>query len=110
MILKRKPPKAYHAREKGGEYGTIVFAENATQAKLIAQSCDCCEDAQYIDIRVNRMPEADKLYKGFSEIDWYDEETRLSLVRDFCWACYEPSWECDNCPAKPYCHWHEQED
>lgn len=103
-------PKAYYAREKDSDYATIVFAENAGQAKTIAQACDCCEDARYIDIRVRRLPEADKLYKGSSEIDWYDEETRVTLVRDFGWSCFDPSWECDTCPAKPYCHWHEQED
>ena len=102
--------KAYHACEKGGEYSTIVFAENATQAKTIAKACDCCEDAEYIDIRVNRMPEADKLYKGLAEIDWHDDETRVALVRDFGWACYDPSFECDNCKAKPFCHWHGEEE
>lgn len=99
--------KAYHAQEKDACCSTIVFAENATQAKLVAMTCDCCEDARYIDIRVHRMPNADSLYKGCSEIDWYDRETRIALVRDFGWACYETSWECDECPAKPYCHWHE---
>ena len=110
MILKRKPLKAYHACEKDGDYSTIVFAENITHAKLAAQATDCCEDAQYIDIRVRRMPEADKLYKGFSEIDWYDSEVKVVLVRDFGWSCFEPSWECDNCPAKQYCRWYETED
>lgn len=108
MILKRKPPKAYRVCEKDGDCATIVFAENATQAKLVAQVTDCCEDAKYIDIRVRRLPEADKLYRGFPEIEWYNPEIRVALVRDFGWACFEPSWECDNCPAKPYCHWHEE--
>jgi hypothetical protein len=109
MILKRKPPKAYRAYEKDGDCATIVFAESATKAKAAAQATDCCEDAQYIDIRVQRMPGADKLYKGYSEIDWYDKDTRISLVRDFGWSCLDPSWECDTCPAKPYCHRHEPE-
>lgn len=86
---------------------TIVFAENPTQAKLIAQSTDACEDTRYIDIRVKRAPEADGLYKGNSEIDWYDDETSITLVRDLGWACWEPGFECDNCPAKRYCRWHE---
>ena len=102
--------KAYHAQEKDSDYATIVFAENATQAKSIAQGCDCCETAQYIDLRVHRVKEADKLYKGHAEIDWYDEDTRLTLVRDLSWACLEPSWECDSCRAKAYCRWHEQEE
>jgi len=109
MILKRKPKKAYYAREKDGDCATIVFAENVTEAKLVAQVCDCCEDARYIDIRVRRIPEADKLYRGFPEIEWYDPEIRVALVRDFGWSCFEPSWECDDCPAKPHCQWHEVE-
>lgn len=102
--------KAYVAYEKDSDYSTIVFAESATQAKVIAQRCDCCEDARYIDIRVNRVKKADGLYKGLSEIDWYDSETRLILVRDFEWFCWEPSWECEDCPAKAYCKWHREED
>lgn len=109
MILKRKPLKAYYAREKDSDCATIVFAQNATEAKQIAKVCDCCEGARYIDIRVRRMPEADKLYKGFPEIEWYDAEIRVALVRDFGWQCFEPSWECDTCPAKPYCYWHKEE-
>lgn len=98
--------KAYHAYEKDSDYATIVFAESAAQAKIAAKACDCCEDARYIDIRVRRMPEADKLYKGSSEIDWYDDETRIALVRDFGWSCFDTSRECDTCPARQYCHWH----
>lgn len=103
--------KAYqvHDSESVENCSTIVFAENRTKAKLIAQSTDTCEDSRYIDIRVRRLPEADRLYKGKLEIDWYDAETRIALVRDFGWACLEPSFECDNCPAVQYCHWHEEE-
>ena len=101
--------KAYRAYEKDNDFSTIVFADNATKAKLIAQACDCCEDARYIDIRVQRVPKADKLYNGRAEVDWYDPETRVTLVRDFEWSCFEPSWECNDCPAKPYCRWHESE-
>lgn len=32
--------KAYYACEKDSDYSTIVFAENATHAKTIAQACD----------------------------------------------------------------------
>lgn len=110
MILKRKPKKAYYAHEKDGDFATIVFAENATQAKVAATACDCCEDARYIDIRVRRFPEADKMYKGFPEIDWNDPDIRVVMVRDLEWSCYEPSWECDTCAAKPYCRWHQEEE
>ena len=102
--------KAYYACEKDSDYSTIVFAENAAHAKTIAQACDCCSDARYIDIRVNRMPEADKLYKGRAEIDWDDCETRISMVRYLGWSCFDPSFGCDDCQAKPYCRWHKKED
>ena len=101
--------KAYRAYEVGGEGATIVFAETASQAKSVAKACDCCEDARWTDVRVNREPRADSLYKGQSEIDWYDPETRLVLVRDLGWACYEPSFECDSCNARKFCsHWEDE--
>lgn len=109
-VIKRKPPKAYYAHEKDSDYATIVFAESATKAKNIAKSCDIGEDARYIDLRVRRMPEADKLYTGFSEIDWCNPEVRVTLVRDHGWFCFDLSWECDECPAKPHCKWHQEED
>lgn len=102
--------KAYYAYENNYEYSTIVFAENVSQAKTLAMWSEQFEDVPYIDIRVQRMKEADNLYKGRSEIDWDNEDTRLVLVRDFSWACYEPSWECDTCSAKAYCRWREEED
>ena len=88
---------------------TIVFAENIKEAKKIAMATDTCEEARFIDIRVKRCKEADCLYKGSSEIDWYDEETRIALVRDFGWCCSYTSWECENCAARKYCSWFEEE-
>ena len=88
---------------------TIVFAENTREAKKIAMATDTCEEANFIDIRVKRLKEADYLCKGSSEIDWYDEETRIALVRDFGWRCYDTSWECEKCVAKKYCSWFEDE-
>ena len=61
------------------------------------------------DAVTRHMIELEHLYKGKSEIDWYDDETRLLLVRDFGWACVEPSWECDGCKCRKYCSWHEEE-
>ena len=101
--------RAYKAWVDCGDGSTVVFAETRNKAKVIALSCDCCEDAPYIDIRVHRMKELDHLYQGKPEMDWYDDETRLLLVRDFGWSCAEPSWECDSCCCKKYCSWHEEE-
>ena len=88
---------------------TIVFAKNTRKAKKIAMETDTCEGANFIDIRVKRFKEADYLYKGSAEIDWYDEETRVALVRDFGWRCYDISWECERCVARRYCAWFKDE-
>ena len=103
--------KAYKAwDEKASDpCTTIVFAENTREAKKIAMATDTCEEANFIDIRVKRLKEADYLCKGSSEIDWYDEETRIALVRDLGWRCYDTSWECEKCAAKKYCSWFEDE-
>ena len=96
--------KAYKVWIDCGEGSTIVFAETRNEAKVIALSCDCCEDAEYIEVRVHRMKELDHLYKGKCEMDWWDPETRITLVRDFGWQCWEPYYpECEDCPAKEYC-------
>lgn len=103
--------KAYSAWDEKAfdPCSTIIFAENIKEAKKIAMATDTCEDARFIDIRVKRCKEADSLYKGSSEIDWDDEETRVALVRDFGWSCYDTSWECEKCAARQYCRWFEEE-
>ena len=108
---KKKEMKAYKAWDEKAldPCATIVFAENKREAKKRAMKTDTCEEANFIDIRVKRVKEADYLYKGSSEIDWYDEETRIALVRDFGWSCYDISWECEKCVAKKYCSWFEEE-
>ena len=104
--------KAYRVEDSKSDEccSTIVFAKSASEAKTIALATDTCSEAQYIDIRVKRLPGADHLYKGQREVGWYDSETRLTLVRDFSWSCYETSFECDSCPAKPYCRCFEDEE
>ena len=54
--------KAYLAWDNAAyeNYETIVFAENAKEAKKIAFTCEVCENADYIQVRVKRLPEADK--------------------------------------------------
>lgn len=105
--------KAYRAWDTENNDGasTIVFAETAREAKKIAMSwTEACEDAEYINIRVKREPLADSLYKGAHEIDWYDMQTRLVLVKELGWACFETSLGCDDCEAKKWCrHWEEVE-
>jgi len=107
---RRRKMKAYKAWDEFGDgYSTIVFAENIKEAKKIALSTDACEDADFVNVRVKREKSADSLYKGHCEIDWDDKETRLALVRDLGWSCLETSYECESCPARQYCRWHEEE-
>lgn len=99
--------KAYKAwDEKSVEPGvTVVFAENVKEAKKIAFCTETCEDADYINVRVQRFPQMDRYYHGKNEIDWYDMEARKELV-SLGWMCLEASDECDTCPARAFCgHW-----
>ena len=89
----------------------VVFAETRGKAKILARSTSACEDAEFTRIRCRRMPEADKFYKGQQELDWYDEEARIFLVRDMGWYCLNGKDSyCDNCSAKEYCPEWEDED
>ena len=82
----------------------VVFAETRGKAKILARSTSACEDAEFTRIRCRRMPDADKFYKGQQELDWYDEEARIFLVRDHGWECIDGRDSyCDDCPAKQYC-------
>ena len=97
--------KAYKAwdSEAAEDCSTVVFAETARQAKVIAFGTETCEGANYTDIRVRRFPEMDGLDRGRSEIDWYDAEDRQALVT-LGWSCLETSWECDTCGCKALCN------
>ena len=102
-------PKAYQVWDVNGDgCSTIVFAESRNLAKVAALSCECCEEASYIDIRCTRRKDMDRLYRGETEFNWYDPEIRLVLVRDFGWSCLKPSWECETCQAKQFCLWHKE--
>lgn len=60
--------KAYIAYEKGNEDEWIyVHALTPSQAKAIARERELFEDADYTDIRVERMPKLDKVFRVDSE-------------------------------------------
>ena len=99
--------KAYNVRDKNSFYSTVVFAESSSKAKVIAMHTDACEDVPYIDIRAKRMPMLDKYYRGKKEMDWYDDDDRIALVKDGKFHCFGESYECKNCPAKEYCDYNE---
>lgn len=104
--------KAYRAWDAGDEdnCATVVSAETARQAKVVALGTDTCADADYINVRVQRFPQLDAHYRGRSEIDWSDPEDRKTLV-ELGWSCLDTSWECDACELKDICnHWREIEE
>ena len=106
--------KAWVVSDKDSYEGgsTVVFAETRGKAKLKAQRTNACEDADFTRITCRRMPDADRLYKGQDELDWFDEEARIFLVRDHSWRCVDGRDSyCDDCPAKQYCgEWEDVDD
>ena len=110
--------KAWKVSYKNECYSTVVFAETRGKARSIAMRTECCEDVPFCDIDVCRMPQADKCYKaGKTEMDWFDPEDRLVLVRDCGYSCdpdcFDPEY-CASCSAKDFCgeyeQWMESED
>lgn len=99
--------KAYRVQDEESceNYSTVVFAETRSKAKTEAMTTDACEDARYIDIRVTRIPELDKEYRGHTEMDWEDAQDRIALVK--CgWSCHPDYWDpadCERCPAADWC-------
>ena len=99
--------KAYSVRDKDSFYSAVVFAESVGKAKAIAIHTDACEDSYYTDIRAIRIPALDKYYCGKTEMDWYDDNDRIALVKDGKFHCFEVE-ECKSCPAKQYCDYCEE--
>lgn len=99
--------KAYLVREKDQFCATVVFAETAGKAKMLALSTDCCENARFIDIEVHRQPQVDKYYKeGKWHLDWENPQDRIVLVKECGFWCGEEAFEfddCELCSAKQYC-------
>ena len=106
--------KAYmvHDEKSDMDYSTVVFAETRGQAKVLAQRTDACEDAEYTDIRAIRIPELDSYYRGVPEMDWYNEEDQVALVRYGHMHCtYEldlSECPCSECNATEWCDRYEQ--
>lgn len=100
--------KAYTLWDKTSYEGyvTVVFAETATTAKVIALNyTDDLADARYINIRAKRVPELDKAYKGHAVMDWDNDDDRLLLVKHG-FHCYEPDADfCEHCSAWEFCEY-----
>lgn len=101
--------KAWHVRDKQAytDFAAIVFAETRGKAHSIAMNTDACEDAKWNDISVRRAPDLDRFYRGLSEMDWYNENDMVAMVRYGGFRCsYEMSiteLECEKCAAKEWC-------
>ena len=102
--------KAWLVREKNELYAEVVFAETRGKARALAQATDCCEDAEFTDIEVHRMPQADKHYRdGKWHLDWFDPGDRLVLVRDCDFMCDYDAFQagdCTVCSAREFCDWY----
>ena len=84
---------------------TVVFAETRGKAHDAARRTDCCEDAEWCDIRVTRIPAMDKMWNpGKTEMNWCDPEDRIALVKECRWYCLDVDREyCEKCPAAEWC-------
>lgn len=95
--------KAWIVREIGEFEAAVVFAETRGKAKSMALHTDACEGADFVRIEALRAKEADKYYKpGKRELDWYNSEDRIAMVKDCGFTCI-PDAHCADCPAKEFC-------
>lgn len=99
--------KAWIVRERNEFLATVVFAETRGKAKSVALTTDTCEDCDFLDIEVHRVPHMDKYYKiGKTEMDWYDPFDRITLVKECNFTCdYDCRCvsECQKCSARELC-------
>lgn len=103
--------KAWKVESRDGySYSTVVFAETREKARVEALATDCCEDMEYKDVQPRRFKEADVLYRGYREVDWYNPSDRRFLCLNG-WHCEEPDVdECEACEAKDVCDGYEKEE
>lgn len=99
--------KAWIVSEKDEFSATVVFAETRGKARAIAMSTDACEDADFCNIEVRRVPHMDKYYtEGKKEMDWDNPKERIALVKECGFRCdydYVDWLDCKACAAVEYC-------
>lgn len=105
--------KAWLAREKDEFCATVVFAETRGKAKVLAMHTDACEDADFMDIEIRRVPQMDKYYTdGKKEMSWFKADDRIALVKECGFICDYDAFnlgDCAYCPAKEHCDfYHDQ--
>ena len=103
MLEARGKQKAWFVQGVDADFATVVFADTKNEAKVIAMGTDACEGYDYIDLRTSRFAAMDEHYRGHKEMDWYDDEDRIALVKTG-WQCWDPlPVECEGCCAREWC-------
>lgn len=98
--------KAWRVQRNKYDFDSVVvFAETRNKARYLALSTECCEDCDYTDIAVTRLPQIDKYYEeGKIEMDWQNQKDRLALVRECGFTCEDCVIdECYDCLANEFC-------
>ena len=97
--------KAWLVREKDEFLSAVVFAETRGKARALARCTDACEDSNFLDIEVRRLPQIDKYYKdGKIEMDWYNPHDRIILVKECGFQCESIEYaDCEDCSAREFC-------
>ena len=94
--------KAWLVREKDEFEAAVVFAETRGKEKCMARHTDACEDVDFTSSEVRRLKEADKYYKpGKRELDWFNTEDRIALVKDCGFTCIPDAHCAEECAAFP---------
>lgn len=102
--------KAYKVYDRMGYslYSVVVFADSYGKAKALALGTDefpSC-DWDYTELSARRVPSLDKYYHGNRQLDWYDDEDKLVLIKEAGYECDEDSFDpddCEICVGKEYC-------
>lgn len=104
--------KAWLIKEKDEFLSAVAFAPTAGKAKYAALYSGQLDDAEYINLQANRLPEADSYYNGNEEpycLDWLDQDDRLFLVKECDFRCENFLLEnCETCKSKDYCGEYQQ--
>lgn len=99
--------KAYYCHNEIDFCAAVVFAESAGKARYYAMTHDCLGDGlEFMDITVRRAPSLDQFCNGRREMDWFDSEDRIALVKYGGFTCDEDYFdpeECKRCAASEDC-------
>ena len=103
--------KAYIVADKNGDSGycTIVFGETRGKAIKNAMLTDACEGYEFTEIHARRVPALDSYYRGDYEMDWFNAEDRIAMVKEANMHCScEVDINMDKCIACPAHEWCER--